>query len=283
MRQKEMTVIKTNLSHQIKTSIKYIRTKIKKFTPEIGIILGTGLGKFSREIEDKIIVSYNKIPGFPVSTVATHKGELVFGKIANKPVIAMVGRFHYYEGYSLQQVTFPVRVMKALGVKVLIISSAVGSVNDSCPCGMVVLIKDHINLLGNNPLIGPNDDSLGPRFPDMYDTYDKRLLELARQVSEENRIKTYEAIYAAMTGPNLETPAEYRMVRIIGADVVGMSTVPEAIVAVHSGLRVLALAVVTDLATPSALKPINLDEIIQIANNAEPHLSTIINGVIAKL
>lgn len=275
--------MKNNLKEQINKSVKYIRTRIKKFSPEVGIILGTGLGNFSDEIQNKIIIPYNKIPSFPVSTVVTHKGELIFGKLGNKPVVAMAGRFHYYEGYSLQQITFPVRVMKALGVKVLIISAAVGSVNIDCPCGMVVLIKDHINLLGNNSLIGPNDDSLGPRFPDMYEAYDKRLIELAKQVAEKNNIKTHEAIYAAMTGPTLETPAEYRFIRIIGADVVGMSTVPEVIVGIHSGLRILALAVVTDLATPETIKPVDINEIVRIANEAEPHLSTIIKGVIRQL
>jgi len=272
-----------NTKTQVDTAAEFIRAKINKFNPEIGIILGTGLGNFADEVTDKIIVPYNEIPGFPVSTVMTHKGELVFGYIHNKPVMAMAGRFHYYEGYSLQQATFPVRVMKALGVKMMIISAAVGSVNADCPSGMVVLVKDHINLLGTNPLIGPNDEQLGPRFPDMYNAYDKVLLEIASQVAEENSIKTYRAVYAAMTGPSLETPAEYRMIRILGADVVGMSTVPEVIVAAHSGLRVLALAVVTDLATPEAIKPVDIDEIIHIANGAEPHLSALIKGVIKKI
>ena len=274
---------KNNISAEVNTAAKFIRAKINKFTPEIGIILGTGLGNFADEITDKIVVPYNEIPGFPISTVTTHKGELVFGYIHGKPVMAMAGRFHYYEGYSLQQTTFPVRVMKSLGVKIMIISAAVGSVNADCPSGMVVLVKDHINLLGTNPLIGPNDDQLGPRFPDMFNAYDKVLLEIASQVAEANKIKTYRAVYAAMTGPSLETPAEYRMIRIIGADVVGMSTVPEVIVAAHSGLRVLALAVVTDLATPEAIKPVDIEEIIHIANGAEPHLSTLIKGVIKQI
>lgn len=274
---------KNSISKEVNTAAKFIRAKIKKFNPEIGVILGTGLGNFADEITDKIIVPYTEIPGFPVSTVMTHKGELVFGHIHGKPVMAMAGRFHYYEGYSLQQTTFPVRVMKALGIKILIISAAVGSVNADCPSGMVVLVKDHINLLGTNPLIGPNDEQLGPRFPDMFNAYDKVLLEIASQVAEENSIKTYRAVYAAMTGPSLETPAEYRMIRIIGADVVGMSTVPEVIVAAHSGLRVLALAVVTDLATPEAIKPVDIEEIIHIANGAEPHLSALIKGVINKI
>lgn len=274
---------KNNISSEVNAAAKFIQAKIKKFTPEIGIILGTGLGNFADEITDKIIVPYNEIPGFPVSTVMSHKGELVFGQIHGKPVMAMAGRFHYYEGYSLQQATFPVRVMKALGVKIMIISAAVGSVNADCPSGMVVLVKDHINLLGTNPLIGPNDEQLGPRFPDMFNAYDKVLLEIASQVAKDNGIKTYRAVYAAMTGPSLETPAEYRMIRIIGADVVGMSTVPEVIVAAHSGLRVLALAVVTDLATPEAIKPVDIEEIIHIANGAEPHLSTLIKGVIKQI
>ncbi|MDI6732525.1 MAG: purine-nucleoside phosphorylase [Planctomycetota bacterium] len=267
---------------QIDKAVKYIRSKIKKFKPEVGIILGTGLGKFAEGIKNKIVVPYNKIPGFPISTVVSHKGEMIFGTISNKPVLAMAGRFHYYEGYSLQQVTFPVRVMKALGTQVLIISAAVGSVNADCPTGMVVLVKDHINLLGNNPLIGPHEETFGPRFPDMYSAYDKQLLALALEVCRENNIKTYEAVYAAMTGPNLETPAEYRMLRIIGADIVGMSTVPEVIVGVQSGLRILALSVVTDLATPESLKPVDINEILTIADNAQPHLTTIIKRVIEK-
>ncbi|MEW6025728.1 MAG: purine-nucleoside phosphorylase [Planctomycetota bacterium] len=272
-----------NIKEQVNSAAGFIRSKIQDFTPRIGIILGTGLGNFADEITDKIIVPYQEIPGFPVSTVMTHKGELVFGSLGGRPVMAMAGRFHYYEGYNLHQTTFPVRVMKALGVEILIVSAAVGSVNADCPCGMVVLVKDHINLLGANPLIGPNDDSLGPRFPDMYNAYDKVLLEIASSVAEENNIKTYRAVYAAMTGPSLETPAEYRMIRILGADVVGMSTVPEVIVAAHSGLRTLALAVVTDLATPEAIKPVDIDEIIHIANGAEPSLSAIIRGVVRQL
>lgn len=278
-----MKPAKNHLGAQINKAEKYIRTKIKKFRPEVGVILGTGLGNFSREITDKIVVPYGKIPGFPVSTVMTHKGELVFGRLRHTPVVAMSGRFHYYEGYTLQQVTFPVRVMKAMGVKVLIISAAVGSVNIDCPCGMVVLIKDHINLLGNNPLIGPNDDELGPRFPDMYGAYDKDLLKLAKATAQENNIKTYEAVYACLPGPTLETPAEYKFVRTVGADVVGMSTVPEVIVGIHCGLRILAFAVVTDLATPATVKPVDIKEIVSNANEAEPHLSAIIKGVIKKL
>ena len=275
-------MIENNISAEVNQAAKFIKNKIKGFSPTIGIILGTGLGNFADEIADKIVIPYTKIPGFPVSTVITHKGELVFGNIHDKPVMAMAGRFHYYEGYSLQQATFPVRVMKALGIQTLIISAAVGSVNADCPSGMVVLVKDHINLLGTNPLIGPNDEQLGPRFPDMFNAYDKVLLEIASQVAKDNEIKTYRAVYAAMTGPSLETPAEYRMLRIIGADVVGMSTVPEVIVAAHSGLRVLALAVVTDLATPEAIKPVDIEEIIHIANGAEPHLSALIKGVIKR-
>jgi len=274
---------RNNLRGQIKKSADYLKTKIKKFNPEIGIILGTGLGNFAEQITDRITVPYSRIPGFPVSTVMTHKGELVFGKINNKPVVAMSGRFHYYEGYTLQQVTFPVRVLKELGIKVLIISAAVGSVNIECPAGMVVLVKDHINLLGNHPLIGPNDDSMGPRFPDMFAAYDKQLLKYARETAEANGIKTYEGVYACLSGPTLETPAEYRFIRTIGADVVGMSTVPEVIVGVHAGLRIMALAVVTDLATPETVKPVDIKEIISIANNAEPHLSAIVKGVISKL
>lgn len=281
---KPKTVLRKSMQRQsVDKATKYIRSRTKGFKPKVGIILGTGLGNFASCIKNAIVVPYNKIPGFPVSTVVSHKGEMLFGTIGNKPVLAMAGRFHYYEGYSLTQVTFPIRVMKNLGVEFLVLSSAVGSVNADCPTGMVVLIKDHINLLGNNPLIGPHDETFGPRFPDMYSAYDKQLLALADDVCRKNNIKTNEVVYAAMTGPCLETPAEYRMLRIIGADVVGMSTVPEVIVGVQCELRILALAVVTDLATPESLKPVDINEILTIADNAQPHLTAIIKGVIEKL
>ncbi|MBI4739700.1 purine-nucleoside phosphorylase [Candidatus Woesearchaeota archaeon] len=272
----------TQLKTQINQALKYIRTRTK-FNPEVGIILGTGLGDLADEIKKETIIPYAKIPGFARSTVATHKGELMFGILSGKKVVAMEGRFHHYEGYTLQQTTFPVRVMKALGIKILVVSSAVGSVNPDLPCGTVVLLQDHINLMSDNPLIGPNDDSLGERFPDMSETYDHELLDMAEEVAKTNKIKVGRGIYAALTGPNLETPAEYRMLRIIGADVVGMSTVPEVIVGVHCGLRIMALSVVTDLATPESIKKVNLKEIIAIANAAQPKMATIVKGVLAKI
>lgn len=279
-----------NLKQKINRAAKYI-TSYKgapavfkpKDAPTIGIILGTGLGGLASVITKKLVIPYHNIPGFRVSTVVTHKGNLVVGKLSGKTVLAMEGRFHYYEGYSLADITFPVRVMRALGVKILILGSAVGSVNPACPEGTIVLVKDHINLLGSNPLIGPNDDAFGPRFPDMSEAYDKKLISLAETTAQKAGIKTYRGIYAAMTGPTLETPAEYSFIRVIGADVVGMSTVPEVIVGVHSGLRILALSVVTDLAVPGRIMKVKLDEIIRIANEAEPRMTAIVKGVIASL
>lgn len=280
----------SSLQQKINRAAKYIASAKSasavfksKDSPKIGIILGTGLGGLASAITPIAVIPYKKIPGFPVSTVVTHKGNLVIGRLNGKTVLAMEGRFHYYEGYSLRDITLPVRVMKALGVNTLILGSAVGSVNPDCPEGTIVLVKDHINLLGANPLIGPNDDSLGPRFPDMGQAYDSELLNLAEQAARELGIKTYRGVYAAMTGPNLETPAEYNMIRAIGADVVGMSTVPEVIVGVHSGLRILALAVVTDLALPGVIKKIELSEIIRIAGQAEPKMTAIVKSVIRQI
>ncbi|MFH1227417.1 MAG: purine-nucleoside phosphorylase [Planctomycetota bacterium] len=278
-----------HLKQKIQKAVKYIASRkeaekiFKSDAPPIGIILGTGLGNIASAIKKQLVIPYKNIPGFLVSTVATHKGNLIIGKLSGRTVVAMEGRFHHYEGYSLQDITFPVRMMKALGVNILIIGSAVGSVNQACPEGTIVLVKDHINLMGGNPLIGHNDDSLGPRFPDMSEAYDPGLLRLAERAAKANKIKTYRGVYAAMTGPNLETPAEYDFIRIIGADVVGMSTVPEVIVAIHAGLRVLALAVVTDLARPGIAKKVCLSEIIHIANQAEPKMTAIVKGVIQSL
>ncbi|MFA5794261.1 MAG: purine-nucleoside phosphorylase [Candidatus Brocadiia bacterium] len=265
------------------TSRKGAKKIFKSDAPQIGIILGTGLGAIASTIQKQLVIPYKNIPGFLVPTVASHKGNLVIGKLSGKTVLAMEGRFHHYEGYSMQNITFPVRVMKALGVKILIIGSAVGSVNPTYPEGTIVLVKDHINLMGNNPLIGHNDDSLGPRFPDMGQAYDANLLKMAEHVARANKIKSHRGIYAAMTGPNLETPAEYNFIRVIGADVVGMSTVPEVIVGIHAGLRILALAVVTDLARPGIIKKVSLAEIIHIANEAEPKMAAIVKGVIKLL
>lgn len=252
-------------------------------TPTVGIILGTGLGGFAEEIDVEVSIVYDQIPHFPVSTVESHAGRLLCGTLAGVRVIAMEGRFHYYEGYSMQEVTFPVRVMKSMGCETLIVSNACGGLNPQYANGDVMVIDDHINLMGDNPLRGRNDDSLGPRFPDMCEPYCQRLIAKAREVALENKIPLQKGVYAAVTGPNLETRAEYRYLRILGADVVGMSTVPEVIVARHAGMRCMGLSIVTDMGLPDALEPADLATIIRIANEAEPKLRTIVRGVVASL
>jgi purine-nucleoside phosphorylase len=254
-------------------------------TPDVAIILGTGLGKLAEAIERPEIIPYLEIPDFPTSTVESHAGRLLCGMLAGKRVIAMQGRFHRYEGYSLQQVTFPVRVLKALGANVLIVSNACGVVRSDWAPGDLMLIADHINLLGDNPLIGPNDDRLGPRFPDLSAPYDEALRETARAVAGELGIaaRLRDGVYVAVQGPSLETRGEYRLIREIGGDVVGMSTVPEVIVAVHAGLRVLGISIITDSAVPETLTPTTLEHIVAAANAAEPSLTALVRGVIAKL
>lgn len=252
-------------------------------TPEVAVILGTGLGGLAEAIETRTIVEYPEIPDFPVSTVESHAGRLLCGTLAGKRVVAMQGRFHRYEGYTLQQVTFPVRVLRELGAKRLIVSNACGAVRPDWHPGDLMLIADHINLLGDNPLIGPNDDRLGPRFPDMSQPYDERLRALARDVARENAITLREGVYVAVSGPNLETRAEYRMVRELGGDVVGMSTVPEVIVAVHGGMRVLGISVITDEAVPETLGVATLEQVIAAANTAQPALTSLVRGVLARL
>jgi len=259
---------------------------IRNFTKdnyEIGIILGTGLGGLVREIEIEHEIDYASLPHFPLSTVESHHGKLIFGKINGKKVVAMQGRFHYYEGYTMQQITYPVRVMKFLGVKTLLVSNACGGMNPIYKRGDVMIISDHINLLGDNPLIGKNEDELGPRFPDMSEPYDNKLIELAEQVALENKIKVQKGVYVAVPGPNLETKAEYRFLRSIGADVVGMSTVPENIVANHMGMKVLGFSIVTDECFPDSLKPVDVKEIIETAMTAEPKMTLIMKEVIKKL
>ncbi len=251
--------------------------------PKVGIILGTGLGGFGQEIDADVVIPYEQIPHFPQTTVMTHTGQLICGSLAGVPVAAMEGRFHYYEGYSMQEVTFPVRVFEALGAEVLVISSACGGMNPEYAKGDIVLLDDHINLMPENPLRGWNDERLGPRFPDMWRPYDQELIEAAEAIARQEGIRVHRGVYVAVPGPNLETRAEYRFLRMIGADVVGMSTVPEAIVAAHAGLRVLALSVVTDICRPLFLQPIDLDDIIRTANEAEPKLRTIVRGVLKKL
>ncbi len=248
--------------------------------PRVGIILGTGLGGLVEEIAAEAALPYSDVPHFPTSTAPGHAGRLVCGKLAGKSVVAMEGRFHFYEGYSLEQITLPVRVFKALGCDTLIVSNACGGMNPQYAKGDLMVIEDHINLMGDNPLVGPNDERLGPRFPDMCRPYDPGLIALAQRVALEERIVLQKGVFVAVPGPNLETRAEYRFLRAGGADVVGMSTVPEIIVAVHAGLRNLGLSVITDMCLPDALEPTNLAEIIATANSAEKKLRVLVRRVV---
>jgi purine-nucleoside phosphorylase len=250
-------------------------------TPHAGIILGTGLGSLVKHIQEEASLEYEEIPHFPRSTATSHRGRLVCGKLAGLPVVAMEGRFHMYEGYPLDQITLPVRVMKALGAKLLVVSNACGGMNPYYKCGDIMLIDDHINLLGSNPLIGINDDRLGPRFPDMCEPYDQKLIERALEVARRENIVAHKGVFVAVPGPNLETRAEYRFLRMIGADVVGMSTVPEVIVAVHCGLKTVGFSIVTDLCLPDALEPADVPKIIATAAAAEPKLTKLVLGVLA--
>ena len=252
-------------------------------TPRIGIILGTGLGALAQDIEAEATFSYQEIPHFPTTTVSSHAGRLVCGRLGGKTVVAMEGRFHFYEGYTLQQVTFPVRVMKALGCDTLIVSNAAGGLNPQFRKGDVMVIEDHINLIGDNPLIGPNDERLGERFPDMCHAYDRQLLELARRVGREEKINTQQGVFVAMAGPNLETRAEYRFLKNIGADTVGMSTVPEVIVAAHSRMRAVGFSIVTDMCLPDALEPVSIQEIIKVAHEGEKTLRVLVRRLIEEM
>ena len=252
-------------------------------TPDVALILGTGLGALGREIAVRSTIEYTDIPGFPLSTVESHAGRLLCGTLGGKTVIAMQGRFHRYEGYTLQQVTFPVRVLQALGARTLVVSNACGGMNPLWAAGDLMLIADHINMLGDNPLVGENDDRLGSRFPDMSAPYDAALRALARAVAVEQRLTLREGVYVAVAGPSLETRAEYRMLRELGADVVGMSTVPEVIVAVHGGMRVLGVSIVTDQCLPDALEPASLEKILAVAGDAEPKLTALVRGVLERL
>jgi len=251
--------------------------------PRVGIILGTGLGGLAEDIRAETVLPYEQIPHFPHSTVHSHAGRLVCGNLGGKSVLAMEGRFHAYEGYSLKQLTFPVRVMKALGCEMLIVSNACGGMNPQWAKGDIMVIEDHINLMGDNPLIGKNDDRLGERFPDMSRPYDPELAALTLRIALEERIACHKGVFVAVPGPNLETRAEYRFLRGIGADVVGMSTVPEVIVGVHARLRTLGLSVITDMRLPDALEPAKLEEIIAVANAAEKKLRVLVRRVIEEL
>jgi purine-nucleoside phosphorylase len=276
-----MTVA-TSLYDRVQAAAALVRGRAA-LVPEVGIILGTGLGGLAREIAIEAEVPYGEIPGFPLSTVETHAGRLLLGRLGGRPVVAMQGRFHRYEGYDLQQVTFPVRVMHALGARTLVVSNACGGMNPLWGPGDLVLLSDHINLLGDNPLVGPNDERLGPRFPDMSAPYDPELRGLARQAALELGIVLREGVYVAVPGPNLETRAEYRMLRAMGADVVGMSTVPEVIVAGHQGMRTVGISIITDQCLPDALEPADIGRIIATAGRAEPHLTRLITALVERL
>lgn len=250
--------------------------------PEYAVILGTGLGRLADEIEVEAVLPYTDIPHFPLSTVETHSGKLILGVLAGRRVAVMQGRFHRYEGYSLREVTFPVRVLHQLGARTLIVSNVSGGMNPLWKPGDLVVLDDHINLLGDNPLAGPNLDELGPRFPDMSEPYDRGLIEIAESAALELGIALRRGVYVAVSGPNLETRAEYRMLRTIGGDVVGMSTVPEVIVARHMGMRVLGISIITDACLPDALEPADISVIIRTANEAEPRLTALIRRVLEK-
>jgi purine-nucleoside phosphorylase len=270
------------LSARIAESVASIRERTAA-APGVGIILGTGLGALAERIAVATSIPYAEIPHFPLSTVESHTGRLLFGTLGGKPVVAMQGRFHRYEGYTLQQVTFPVRVMRALGVETLVVSNACGGMNPLWAPGELMLMADHINLLGESPLTGPNDDALGPRFPDMSQPYDLGLQHLAREVALDGRIPLRSGVYVAVPGPNLETRAEYRMLRAMGADVVGMSTIPEVIVARHGGMRVLGISIITDACLPDALEEADIATIIATAGRAEPNLTKLVEGVVSRM
>ena len=251
--------------------------------PTYLIILGTGLGQLADRMEVQDTVSYDDIPHFPTSTVESHQGRLLFGTLGGKEVVAMQGRFHYYEGYTMQQIVFPQRVLRALGADTMIVSNACGGMNPQYRRGDIMLITDHINMLGDNPLIGPNDEKLGPRFPDMSDPYTTDLRKVAGDVALEKQIKMHEGVYVALSGPTLETRSEYRFLRLIGADVVGMSTVPEVISAVHTGMDVLGISVITDECFPDSLQPVSIEDVLEAAGIAEPKMTDVIVGVLEKL
>lgn len=268
---------------QFKESIDFIKHKIGDFEPEIGIILGTGLGGLVNDMEIEFQLMYSNIPNFPISTLEFHSGKLIFGTLSGKKVVAMQGRLHFYEGYDMKQITFPVRVLKLLGIQKLFVSNASGALNPNFRKGDLMVIEDHINLQPDNPLIGTNFDELGPRFPDMSAPYQKDLINKALQIAKEKNITCHKGVYVSVTGPNLETKAEYKYLRIIGGDAVGMSTVPEVIVANHMGLPVFAISVLTDEGFPEDLQPVSLEEIIKIATIAEPKMTQILKELILEL
>ncbi len=271
------------LFEQIQEAIDFIRSQTD-FKADFGIILGTGLGGLVDEIEIKHSISYKEIPHFPESTVQSHQGQLIFGYLAKKPIVAMAGRFHYYEGYSMKQVTFPIRVLKFLGIKKLLISNVSGSTNANMYAGDLVFIKDHINLQTENPLRGVNDQRLGPRFPDMLKTYDRKMIDLAIQIAGDNNIRAHEGVYVGLQGPNLETPAEYQYLHRIGGDVVGMSTVPEVIVARHMSLPVFVVSVVSNHCyPPEIIRETTIEAVIELAKVAEPKMRLVVKELLQKI
>ncbi len=270
------------LSSQLQETIRVI-TERTQLRPSIGVLLGSGLGGLTSALQVDTQIDYAQLPHFPQATAPGHEGALVLGTIGLQRLAVLAGRFHYYEGYTMAQVSYPVRLLHALGAEVLMLTSIVGSMNPTMPPGSLVLLKDHINLMGANPLIGPNDETLGPRFPDMSEPYDAALRRLALQVAAEQQIALQEGVYAAVAGPNLETRAEYRWLRQVGADVVGMSMVPEVLVARHAGLRVLAVTVVSDACIPETLKPASVEELLRVAAQTEPRLTALLRGVLDHL
>ncbi|WP_145428045.1 purine-nucleoside phosphorylase [Symmachiella dynata] len=267
---------------QIQQATKAVRERFAT-KPRVGLILGTGLAGLAAEIDEQATIPYHEIPHFPESTVESHTGQLVCGTLSGLPIVAMEGRFHFYEGYSMREVTFPVRVMQELGVEILLVTNAAGGMNPQHNLGDLVVIEDHINFMGDNPLIGRNDESLGPRFPDMCAPYDRELIDLAEASALELGIRAHRGVFVAVAGPNLETRAEYRMLRSWGADLVGMSTVPEVIVAAHAGLRVLAISIVTDVCLPDALEPVDIAAIIKVAGEGGERLAKVIPDVLTRL
>jgi purine-nucleoside phosphorylase len=252
-------------------------------SPELAVILGTGLGSLGDAFVEECAVAYRDVPHFPVSTVESHAGELAFGQLAGRPAVLMRGRVHYYEGYTMRQVGFPVRVLRGLGARTLVVTNAAGGMNPELEAGDIVAVTDHINLMGDNPLIGPNDESLGPRFPDMSEPYDRALLGLAERVAAEHGVRLRKGVFVAVAGPNLETAAEYRFLRQLGADIVGMSLVPENLVAVHGGMRVLAFSVVTDVCNPDHLEPVSIPKILEVAGRAAPTLDRLVSEIARRL
>ncbi|HEY5461707.1 MAG TPA: purine-nucleoside phosphorylase [Hanamia sp.] len=267
---------------QIYDAVEFIKTRYSG-QPLVGIVLGSGLGSFADEIDVECKIPYNDIPHFPVSTVEGHSGKLIFGNLSGKKVVAMAGRFHYYEGYSTEEVVFPIRVLKFLGIKTLLISNAAGGLNTSYKVGDLMIIKDHISMLTVNPLLGKNEDELGPRFPDMSEPYKNYLIEKVKKIALENKIQLKEGVYAGVTGPTFETRAEYKMLNLLGGDAVGMSTVQEVIAAVHLGLPVFAMSVITDVGIREEENTITHLEVLQAAKDAEPRLTLIFKQLIAQL